>query len=67
VVAVGASIYELTPAKAICLRHCREPRLLAEGLRPGPPRALWLPSELPASGLGSVLERPRRRGRNNRR
>jgi predicted metal-binding membrane protein len=35
-VIVGAAIYELTPAKATCLRHCREPRLLLERLRPGP-------------------------------
>jgi predicted metal-binding membrane protein len=35
-VIVGAAIYELTPVKATCLRHCREPRLVLEGLRPGP-------------------------------
>jgi predicted metal-binding membrane protein len=34
-IVVAAAIYELTPAKAICLRHCREPRLLTAGLRPG--------------------------------
>jgi predicted metal-binding membrane protein len=39
-VIVGAAIYELTPAKAICLRHCRDPRLLLERLRPGPLGAL---------------------------
>jgi predicted metal-binding membrane protein len=28
-VIAGAALYELTPAKRSCLRHCREPRLLA--------------------------------------
>lgn len=39
-VIAGAGIYQLTPAKAICLRHCREPELLLERMRPGPLGAL---------------------------
>jgi predicted metal-binding membrane protein len=39
-VLVGAAIYELTPAKVACLRHCREPRLLLQSRRPGPLGAL---------------------------
>ena len=41
-VIVGASLYELTPAKAACLRHCREPALLLKGLRPSPLGALGM-------------------------
>jgi predicted metal-binding membrane protein len=37
-VIVGAALYELTPLKARCLRHCRDPRLLR--LRPGATGAL---------------------------
>lgn len=33
-VIVGAALYELTPAKSICLRHCREPELLRRRWRP---------------------------------
>jgi predicted metal-binding membrane protein len=32
----GAAIYELTPAKGACLRHCRSPGLLLEDWRSGP-------------------------------
>jgi len=39
-VIVGAALYELTPAKYTCLRHCREPTLLARRWRPGAPGAL---------------------------
>jgi predicted metal-binding membrane protein len=39
-VIVGAAIYALTPLKATCLRHCRESRLVLEGLHPGPLGAL---------------------------
>ncbi len=35
-VIAGAALYELTPLKATCLRHCRDPRLLVEHRRPGP-------------------------------
>jgi predicted metal-binding membrane protein len=34
-VILGAALYELTPAKATCLRHCRNPELLTERWRPG--------------------------------
>lgn len=34
-VIVGAALYELTPVKWTCLRHCRNPRLLTERWRPG--------------------------------
>jgi predicted metal-binding membrane protein len=35
-VIIGAALYELTPAKATCLRHCRQPELLTHNRRPGP-------------------------------
>jgi predicted metal-binding membrane protein len=35
-VIVGAALYELTPIKRTCLRHCRTPRLLTERWRSGP-------------------------------
>jgi predicted metal-binding membrane protein len=34
-VIVAAALYELTPAKATCLRHCRNPELLTSRRRPG--------------------------------
>jgi predicted metal-binding membrane protein len=34
-VIAGAALYQLTRAKRICLRHCREPRHLNERWRPG--------------------------------
>jgi predicted metal-binding membrane protein len=34
-VILGAALYELTPAKAACLRHCRNPELLVRRWRPG--------------------------------
>ncbi len=40
-VIAGAALYELTPVKAACLRHCRDPRLLVERRRPGRLGALW--------------------------
>jgi predicted metal-binding membrane protein len=40
-VIAGAALYELTPMKAACLRHCRDPRLLVERRRPGRLGALW--------------------------
>jgi predicted metal-binding membrane protein len=39
-VIVSAALYELTPAKSACLRHCRNPELLAREWRPGPSGAL---------------------------
>ena len=39
-VILGAALYELTPAKSACLRHCRNPELLATRWRPGPSGAL---------------------------
>ncbi|HWG08196.1 MAG TPA: DUF2182 domain-containing protein [Solirubrobacteraceae bacterium] len=34
-VILGAALYELTPAKSTCLRHCRNPELLTGRWRPG--------------------------------
>ncbi len=34
-VILAAALYELTPVKSKCLRHCREPRLLTGRWRPG--------------------------------
>ena len=34
-VILGAALYELTPAKGTCLRHCRNPELLTGRWRPG--------------------------------
>ena len=39
-VILGAALYELTPAKSACLRHCRESELLAARWRPGMSGAL---------------------------
>jgi len=39
-VILGAALYELTPAKSACLRHCRDPELLRRRWRPGLPGAL---------------------------
>ncbi len=39
-VILAAALYELTPLKARCLRHCRQPALLAERWRPGAPGAV---------------------------
>ena len=44
-VIAGAALYELTPVKAACLRHCRDPRLLVERRRPGRLGALWAGTE----------------------
>jgi predicted metal-binding membrane protein len=40
-VIAGAALYELTPWKTACLRHCRDARLLFERRRPGRLGALW--------------------------
>lgn len=34
-VILGAALYELTPVKSRCLRHCRQPELLTRRWRPG--------------------------------
>jgi predicted metal-binding membrane protein len=39
-VILGAALYELTPVKSACLRHCRNTGLLASRWRPGPSGAL---------------------------
>jgi len=39
-VILAAAIYELTPAKRMCLRHCREPELLSRRWRAGSSGAL---------------------------
>jgi predicted metal-binding membrane protein len=41
-VILGAALYELTPAKSTCLRHCRNPELLTGRWRPGPDGALLM-------------------------
>ena len=38
-VILAAALYELTPAKLTCLRHCRDPDLLSDRWRPGVPGA----------------------------
>jgi len=44
-VILGTALYELTPAKSACLRHCRRPELLARRWRPGISGALLSGSE----------------------
>ena len=39
-VIAAAALYELTPVKASCLRHCRDPGLIAGRWRPSPSGAL---------------------------
>jgi predicted metal-binding membrane protein len=39
-VILAAALYELTPVKRTCLRHCRNPELLSARSRPGVPGAL---------------------------
>lgn len=39
-VILGAALYELTPVKTTCLRHCRNPALLTSRWRAGPTGAL---------------------------
>jgi predicted metal-binding membrane protein len=41
-VILGTALYELTPAKSTCLRHCRDPELLNARWRPGPSGALLM-------------------------
>lgn len=41
-VIVGAALYEVTPVKRTCLRHCRTPQLLTERWRSGPAGALLM-------------------------
>jgi predicted metal-binding membrane protein len=41
-VILGAALYELTPAKSTCLRHCRNPELLTRRWRPGLSGALLM-------------------------
>jgi predicted metal-binding membrane protein len=39
-VILGAALYELTPTKSTCLRHCRHPEMLTRRWRPGATGAL---------------------------
>jgi predicted metal-binding membrane protein len=41
-VILAAALYELTPAKSTCLRHCRDPELLTRRWRPGLSGALLM-------------------------
>jgi predicted metal-binding membrane protein len=46
----GAGLYELTPVKRRCLRHCRDSRLLRQ--RPGALGALWMGADQGGFCLG---------------
>jgi predicted metal-binding membrane protein len=52
-VILAAALYELTPAKAGCLRHCRKPELLTRRWRPGLPGALVMGVEHGGFCVGS--------------
>jgi predicted metal-binding membrane protein len=52
-VILGAAVYELTPVKSNCLRHCRNPDLLARRRRPGTSGALLTGLEHGAFCVGS--------------
>jgi predicted metal-binding membrane protein len=52
-VILAAAVYELTPAKATCLRHCRNPELLTSRWRPGLPGALLMGLEHGGFCVGS--------------
>jgi predicted metal-binding membrane protein len=52
-VILGAALYELTPAKSACLRHCRNPGLLGARWRPGPSGALRMGLEHGGFCVGS--------------
>jgi predicted metal-binding membrane protein len=52
-VILGAALYELTPAKSTCLRHCRNPELLTGRWRPGLSGALLMGLEHGGFCVGS--------------
>jgi predicted metal-binding membrane protein len=52
-VILGAALYELTPAKSTCLRHCRNPELLTRRWRPGRSGALLMGLEHGGFCVGS--------------
>jgi predicted metal-binding membrane protein len=52
-VILGAALYELTPAKSTCLRHCRNPELLTSRWRPGVSNALLMGLEHGGFCVGS--------------
>jgi predicted metal-binding membrane protein len=52
-VILGAALYELTPLKSRCLRHCRHPELLAQRWRPGLSGALLMGLEHGGFCVGS--------------
>jgi predicted metal-binding membrane protein len=52
-VILAAAVYELTPLKARCLRHCRNPELLVERWRGGPSGALAMGLEHGGFCVGS--------------
>jgi predicted metal-binding membrane protein len=52
-VILGAALYELTPAKSTCLRHCRNPELLTRRWRPGVSGALLIGLEHGCFCVGS--------------
>jgi predicted metal-binding membrane protein len=52
-VIAGAALYELTPLKRACLRHCRDRELLVADWREGPSGALRMGAEQGAYCVGS--------------
>ncbi|HET7509547.1 MAG TPA: DUF2182 domain-containing protein [Solirubrobacterales bacterium] len=52
-VILGAALYELTPLKSACLRHCRNPELLTQRWRPGFSGALLMGLEHGGFCVGS--------------
>ncbi|HEY2602893.1 MAG TPA: DUF2182 domain-containing protein, partial [Thermoleophilaceae bacterium] len=52
-VILGAALYQLTPVKAECLRHCRNPELLTGRWRPGLSGALLMGVEHGGFCIGS--------------
>ena len=52
-VILGAALYELTPFKSRCLRHCRNPELLTQRWRPGLSGALAMGLEHGGFCVGS--------------
>jgi predicted metal-binding membrane protein len=51
-VIAGAALYQLTPQKATCLTHCRDPHWLSREWRPGPGAALRMGVEHGAYCIG---------------
>jgi predicted metal-binding membrane protein len=52
---VAAGVYQLTPLKSACLRHCRSPVHLLLGGRPGLLGAVWMGVEHGAVCVGCCI------------